>query len=131
MGSVSEIFNPLQGCSLALEVDEILTGRGGEPEVFSARGNNGDLYLVVHVHGQGRSGTWLCAPVTDRALECVRSGRAELRDVVAHSSTGRVERVTLGGCAGESVESVRLCGDLTDDDLPRPGLRLHPRARCA
>jgi hypothetical protein len=76
----------------------------------------------------------LCAPVSDRALACVRSGQAELRDAFTHSSTGAVDLVTVSTRPGrrpEIHESLRLCCELTDDELPKAGIRFRPAARCA
>jgi hypothetical protein len=119
---------------LGLEVDEVLARRGARLEVFSAHDPDGSRYLVAHTRGQGRAGTWLCAPVTERALACVQSGRAELRDAFAHSATGAVERITISTRSGhrpEFEESVRLCAELTDEELPQPGIRIGVAARCA
>jgi hypothetical protein len=72
--------------------------------------------------------------VSDRALACVRSGRAELRDAFVHSATGVVELVTVSTRPGrrpEFRESLRLCRDLTDEELPEAGVRFEPQARCA
>ena len=95
---------------MALEVDDVLARRGARLEVFSAHDPDGSRYLVAHTRGHGRAGTWLCAPVTERALACVQSGRAELR---------------------EFEESVRLCAELTDEELPQAGIRVGVSARCA
>jgi hypothetical protein len=60
----------------------------------------------------------------------VTSGRAELRAVFAHSNTGMVERWTVWG-AMVCQESTVPCAQLTDDVLPRAGVRLGCQARCA
>lgn len=112
----------LRGWQSALEVDEVLL----PDEVFSAHDDQGRRYLVAHTE----STTWLCTPITARALECVASGQAELRAVFSHSSTGMVERLTV---RADTVceESMVPCAELTDDELPRPGARLCWRVRCA
>ena len=64
----------------------------------------GGQYLVIEV--AGRSGPcWVCAPVSDRALDCVRSGRTSPWTVVHHSATGTVDiyRTLLDGSIHESV----------------------------
>jgi hypothetical protein len=131
---VNTMPNPLRGSCLGLEVDDVLAARGAQPEVFSAHDPSGSHYLVAHTRGQGRAGTWLCAPVSERALACVQSGRAELRDVFAHSATGAVDRITVSARSGRRPkfqESLRLCAELTDEELPQPGIRLGLPARCA
>lgn len=111
-----------RGWTMAWEIDEILM----PDEVFSAHDEDGRRYLIAHTDAS----TWLCAPITERALECVASGRAELRAVFAHSSTGMVERLTVRGSA-VCEESLIPCSELDDAVLPRPGVRLCWQARCA
>ena len=107
---------------MAMDIDEVLM----LGSVFSAHDWQGRRYLVARTGDN----TWLCAPITERALECVISGRAELRSVFAHSATGMVEQLTVQGarvCQDELVP----CVELTDDDLPVAGLRIQQPARCA
>jgi hypothetical protein len=64
----------------------------------------GGQYLVMEM--SGRAGPcWVCAPVTDRALDCVRSGKATPWTVLHHSATGTVDiyRTLLDGSVHESV----------------------------
>lgn len=64
----------------------------------------GGPYLVVSV--AGRSGPcWVCAPVSDVALSCVRTGRTSAWTVIHHSVTGTVDiyRTVLDGSVRESV----------------------------
>jgi hypothetical protein len=50
----------------------------------------GGPYLVVTM--AGRSGPcWVCAPVSDRALSCVRGGQTSPWTVIHHSATGTVD----------------------------------------
>jgi hypothetical protein len=109
----------LRGCDLSLDIDDVLI----DGEVFSGHDQSGTRYLIVHT----ASTTWLCAPVTDRALNCVASNRADIRDVLTHSATGLVERLTIHGSV-VCQESLMLCRELTDNELPQPGLRLGPAA---
>jgi hypothetical protein len=70
----------------------------------------GGQYLVVSM--TGRSGPcWVCAPASDRAVACVRSGQASPWSVVHHSATGTVDiyRTLRDGSVRESVV---LCGHL-------------------
>lgn len=103
-----------------LEIDEVLVAG----EVFSAHDGAG-RYLVARTSGV----IWLCAPISERALDCVASGRAELRSAFAHSLTGMVEQFTVR--AGAVGESMIPCADLHDEDLPRAGARVRPLVRCA
>jgi hypothetical protein len=95
-------------------------------DVFSAHDEEGRRYVLAHT----TSSTWLCAPISERALACVTSGRAELRAVFAHSFTGMVEQLTVQGAA-VWAESIVPCAELTDEVLPRPGVRVCWQARCA
>src|SRR5579864_636820 len=70
----------------------------------------GGQYLVLTM--AGRSGPcWVCAPASDRAVACVRSGQASPWSVVHHSATGTVDiyRTLRDGSVRESVV---LCGHL-------------------
>ena len=67
-------------------------------------------YLVLAL--AGRSGPcWVCAPASDRAVACVRGGRASPWSVVHHSLTGTVDiyRTLRDGSVRESVV---LCDSL-------------------
>jgi hypothetical protein len=119
---------------LALEVDDVLARTGARVDVFSAHDPTGSRYLVAHTRGRGKAGTWLCAPVSERALACVCSGQADLRDAFVHSATGAVDLVTVSTRPGRQPqfqESLRLCCDLTEDELPKAGFRFRQPARCA
>ena len=67
----------------------------------------GGQYLVMELAGV-TGPCWVCAPVTDRALECVRSGQASPWAVVNHSVTGTVD-IYQTGADGSVNESVVLC----------------------
>ena len=68
---------------------------------------DGGQYLVVELAGDGGP-CWMCAPVSDRAVECVRSGQASPWSVLQHSSTGMVE-VYETRADGSLEESLVLC----------------------
>lgn len=120
MRSTTSLF--FRGWQAGLEIDEALS----PGEVYSAHDHQGRRYLIAHT----AASTWLCAPISERALECVVSGRAELRAVFAHTSTGIVERLTI--CDGFVCEdSLLCCSDLTETTLPVAGARLGLRERCA
>ena len=107
---------------MPFEIDDVLM----PDQVFAAHDHEGTRYVIAHT----TAATWLCAPISDRALACVTSGRAELRAVFAHSLTGMVERFSAqGASAGDG--SIIPCAELTDEVLPEPGVRLNWQARCA
>ncbi len=106
-------MNPFQGCDLQLEIDEVLQKGVCLPALFSGHTPAGEHYLVAHATTDA---TWVCAPITERALACVRSGRADLRAAFAHTATGTVDILTVQP-DGHWTEVLKLCRDLTDDDL--------------
>lgn len=117
------MINPMPGNSLQLEVDEVLESRQMLPVLFAGHTPHGERYLVRYSPCGIWTGTWMCAPITERALACVRTGQAELRAAFAHTATGTVEVVTME-LDGTCTESLRLCHDLADADLPPVGIHL-------
>jgi hypothetical protein len=109
--------NPLAGSSLPLDIDEVLVSRAGAPQLFSGHNGDGQSWLVGLIDESLQHHRWLCAPASDVALGCVRSGRAAPADVFRHSSTGMVEVITVGA-DGQFSESMRLCADLHEDEVP-------------
>jgi hypothetical protein len=91
-----------------LELQEVLPPHQGiEVSVGVSAGRQ---YLVMAM--AGRSGPWwVCAPASDRAVACVRNGRASPWTVTHHSATGTVDvyRTALDGSVSESVV---LCSQL-------------------
>jgi hypothetical protein len=106
-----------RGWQVPYEIDEVLVPN----EVYAAHDRDGTRYVIART----ARATWLGAPISERALACVASGEAELRAVFSHSLTGMVEQLTEAG------ESFVPCAELTDDLLPRPGVRLTWQQRCA
>jgi len=91
MGSVPPQLLPIERLTMPDLDAAVAIGAGGQ-------------YLVIEI--TGRAGPcWVCAPVSDRALECVRSGRTSPWTVVHHSATGTVDiyRTLLDGSVHESV----------------------------
>jgi hypothetical protein len=117
------MMNPLPGCSLQLEVDEVLESRQMLPVLFAGHTPLGERYLVRYSPRDVWTVRWMCAPITERALACVRTGRADLRAAFAHTATGTVEILTVSP-DGRCTESLRLCHDLADADLPPIGIHL-------
>jgi hypothetical protein len=85
------------GSDLELVVEGMLPpeARGGWPAVYSALDGDGRHWLVVQVDDNPLHLDWLCAPITDRALQAVVEGRGTPADALRHSSTGTAERVTI------------------------------------
>ncbi|HMC39034.1 MAG TPA: hypothetical protein VKI19_05180 [Acidimicrobiales bacterium] len=70
----------------------------------------GGTYLVVELPGFAGP-CWVCAPVTDRALDCVRDGRTSPWTVLHHSATGTVD-VYRTAADGSLRCSTMLCAAL-------------------
>jgi hypothetical protein len=70
----------------------------------------GGKYLVVELPGMAGP-CWVCAPCTDRALDCVRRGRTSAWTVLHHSCTGTVE-IFRTAADGSLHYSVTLCSRL-------------------
>jgi hypothetical protein len=102
-------------------IDQVLDG-SDDPEIFTTHDEE-HRYLVVEVRREEHRRVWIFAPLSDRALECTLSGRADLRDVFLHTVTGTVDVLTATD-DGEVTESVQLCDSLTEDVLPSPGRHL-------
>jgi hypothetical protein len=114
----------LQGCDLQLEVDEVLEAEASLLlHLFAGHTPLGERYLVLHSAGDGDGATWMCAPISERALACVRTGRADLHAAFAHTATGTVDIVRVEA-DGHCTESLRLCHELRDEDLPPIGSHL-------
>lgn len=91
-----------------LQLGELIQLADGT-EVAVGYGSGGQ-YLVMSF--TSRCGTcWVCAPATDRALECVRNGLASPWSVIHHSATGTVD-VYRSRIDGTVRESVVLCSRL-------------------
>jgi hypothetical protein len=116
-------MNPLQGCDLHLEVDEVLEPGAMLPTVFAGHTPAGVRYLVLRAEGNGRTETWMCAPISERALACVRAGRADLRAAFTHTSTGTVDILSIQP-DGHWTETLKLCRELVDEELPPVGRHL-------
>jgi hypothetical protein len=124
MGCVmaTDSIRPLTDSRLPVNVDEVLDGRTGSPWLFAGHSSDGGRWLVAFDNEGDHAPRWLCAPASDVAIGCVRSGRAQPADLFRHSRTGTVEIITIG-IDGRMVESIRLCAELGDDELPAtPGL---------
>jgi hypothetical protein len=117
------------GSGLALDVDEVLEWDEG-PILFTARDFEGQRWLVAEIDRNGTTrAAWLCAPQSSRAIECVVSGHADIRDGFRHSANGTAEVVTLDSDSTQLVEDqVMLCGDLPEEYLPAPGWRVDTTA---
>jgi hypothetical protein len=75
------------GTDIDLAVTEVLV-RDDAPTLFVGQEDNGDLWLVSEVQANGDHMVWICAPISERALACVRDGQADPDDALRHSLTG-------------------------------------------
>jgi hypothetical protein len=116
-------MNPFQVFRFPLEADEVLEWEADIPTLFSGHSPDGERYLVRHAARSDHTVIWVCAPISERALACVRTGRAEVRDAFTHTATGGVDILTLGP-DGHCTESFKMCAELRDEDLPPAGSHL-------
>lgn len=95
------------GSTLPLELTEQLSAAGDGVSVGVGVGGQ---YLVVEV-ASACGPCWVCAPASERAIDCVRTGRSSPWSVVHHSCTGTVA-VFAPAPDGSLRESVLLCSAL-------------------
>jgi hypothetical protein len=112
--------DPLAHFPLPMAIDDVLLARPGAPCVFAGQSPDGRRWLVGLTSDDANARRWLCAPASDLAISCVRSGRAQPADVFRHSGTGAVEVITLEA-DGRFFQSLRLCAELRDDELSFAG----------
>ena len=108
--------------SFGVEIDDVLDWHHGA-SLMVGHDLSGRRYLAVLVSSTPAHRCWLVAAISPVALSCVLAGRAELRDVFRHTPTGFVETFTVDR-SGRASQSVRLCAELSEDDLPVAGRRL-------
>lgn len=82
------------GFELVLVVDRVVARRVG-PAACYARDFVGGRWLIVQVDDDPAHLAWVCAPVSDRAMQAVVDGHAAAWDAVRHSVTGTVELVAV------------------------------------
>jgi hypothetical protein len=111
----------LRACSLALDIDEVLADSG--PCLLVGHSQDGQTWLVARTAQGPGAYRWLCAAHSERALSCVRTGRAAAADAFCHSGTGTVHVITES-VDGRISESVRLCAELNVSELPQPTRRV-------
>ncbi len=103
MGSVPPQLSFQETIAVPADSDEASVGVGV-----------GWTYLVVEIPGC-TGPLWVCAPVSERAIECVRRGRTSPWTVLHHSVTGTVD-VYRTSADGSLRCSTVLCSSL-------PGIR--------
>jgi hypothetical protein len=110
------------GYHLELFAGEIIA----EHEEVSVRAGTdfgGGHWLIVRVDDDPDHLVWVCAPVSQRALQAVASGTAAVRDALRHSATGTVEVITVDH--GRAVpDRCLLCADLPAALLPGGDVRV-------
>lgn len=92
-----------------LRIKETLSCTDQYCGVAVGSGLGGD-YLVVELPGWAGP-CWVCAPVSGRAVDCVRQGRVSPWTVLHHSSTGTVE-IFRTASDGSMYQSMVLCASL-------------------
>jgi hypothetical protein len=81
------------------------------PGITVAAGCDGDrTYLLVPVTDRGDS-YCICAPASERAIDCVKSRRTSPWEVVHHSATGMIE-VWRRDADGSMIDSTVPCAQV-------------------
>jgi hypothetical protein len=97
-------------------VVEVVVNRTDGLEVCGGRDFTNGQWLIVRVDDDPGHLAWLCAPVSERAMQAVVNGRSSPMDAVRHSKTGTVELVTVDH--GQAVpDQCLLCSGLPEDLL--------------
>ena len=103
------------GFDIELFVEEVLATDQGQ--VYSARDWSGHRWLIVNIDEDPDRLAWLCAPVSERAMKAVATGRAAPNDAIRHSATGTVDLVVVDH--GRAVpDRCLLCANIPQDLLP-------------
>jgi hypothetical protein len=82
------------GSDLELSVESVLV-RSSSYKACAGRDASGRLWLIVHVDDSPERLTWICAPISERALSAVIDGRCSLADALRHSRTGTAELAVI------------------------------------
>lgn len=107
------------GFDLDLLVDTVLSGED-TPSLCAARDFTGCQWLIALVDDNPDHLEWVCAPVSDRAIQAIADGRARAIDALRHSSTGTVKVVTIDH--GKALpDRCLLCAELPEYLRPVPG----------
>ena len=99
MGSVPPQLQLRETLSVPDQYDDVAVGTGV-----------GGDYLVIEIPAHAGP-CWVCAPVTERAIDCVRDGLTSPWTVLHHSRTGTVD-VYRTSANGSIHASVVLCSQL-------------------
>ena len=98
MGSVPPQLSLVENLSVPVD-DAVAVGVG-----------IGGTYLVIELPGFAGP-CWVAAPVTERAIDCIRSGRTSPWTVIHHSATGTVD-IYRTAADGSLRCSTALCSSL-------------------
>jgi hypothetical protein len=110
------------GFDLELIVQAVLSADQG-PALYCARDFTGNQWLITQVDDDPAHLAWLCAPMSDRAMDAIVKGQAFPRDAVRHSATGTVEPVTVED--GQAIpDQCLLCATLPEHLLPKVDYRV-------
>jgi hypothetical protein len=117
------------GFDLELAVEAVLA-RDGCPALCRARDLRGGHWLILQVDDDPAHLAWLCAPLSERAIQAVACGEALATDAVRHSATGTVELVVVDH--GRAVpDRCLLCADVGGQLLVNAAPQVGTRASLA
>ena len=93
-----------------------------QPVLYSCKNAMGHFYLVVAADENDQYLTWLCAAVSTKRLDCIRSGKVDLHDAFAHPESASVVQVKVPYNRHASVQVDFIQSNLIPEDmLPVPG----------
>lgn len=93
-----------------------------QPVLYSCKSAMGHFYLVVAADEDDRYLTWLCAAVSTKRLNRIRSGKIDLHDAFAHPESAHVVQVKVPYNKHASVQVNFIQPDqIPEDMLPVPG----------
>jgi hypothetical protein len=105
------------GFEMELVVEAVLVRDDRGTRVCSAHDWTAQQWLIVKVRDEPEHLAWLCAPVSERAMEAVLTGRGSLRDAIRHSATGTVDLVRVEH--GQAVpDRCLMCSSIPEYLLP-------------
>jgi hypothetical protein len=105
------------GFDLELAVEAVLVRDRG-PALCQARDPSGNPWLIAQADHDPAHLAWLCAPLSERAIQAVACGEALATDAIRHSATGTVVLVVVDH--GRAVPDQCLPGvDVAENLLAR------------
>jgi hypothetical protein len=108
-------FEVADHCPFPVTMDQALTPSVRMPRLCVGHNEDGQACLLAQTAEAEGVYSWVCAPSSDVAIQCLLAGVASPDDLFRHSATGTIETIRVD-LAGRLLESTRLCRDVGDDE---------------